>query len=97
MGQDVSDLPALAEAGLAADHTKGLCHSRQGTRPCQEGLPNLLSLLWQGRGHEASGSDVLAYPWAGGLGTSRELFEKLCQSPAPSDQLLDHLLYPPVL
>ena len=65
---------------FTTDRTKGLCHSGQGTRACQEGIANLLSLLWQGRGHEASGSDVLAYPWAGDPGTSRELVEKTLPS-----------------
>ena len=46
-------LTGPSRSRFTADSNTGLCHSRQGTRPCQEGVTNLLSFLWQGRGHEA--------------------------------------------
>ena len=42
-----------AEAGLRQIEAKGYATRATGTRSCQKGVTNLLSLLWQGRGHEA--------------------------------------------
>ena len=87
VSQDASDLPVPGRSRFTTDRGKGLCHSRYGTRSCQEGVANLFSLLRQGRGHEASGSDVLACFWARRSGCFWELVENLHSVPEPSHQL----------